>query len=147
MIHSQSLRSLKLHMGFDNLCSSVIFSSNSSGVVDWWITGLNRRLWCIDGRELTPDGARLQLGHRLRLQRRCSVREEVPECEEINICLLQHQNEICFPCRRVTELIKPDTRTTRLLYTKWNRAYFCRSPMLLYCAGQILGVPSNRKEF
>lgn len=28
---TQSLRSLKLHMGFDNLYSSVIFSSNSSG--------------------------------------------------------------------------------------------------------------------
>lgn len=34
MIHLQSLKSLNLHMGFDNLYSSVTFSGNSSGEVD-----------------------------------------------------------------------------------------------------------------
>lgn len=92
MIRSQGLRLLKPHMGFDNLYSSVVFSSNSSGVVDWWISGLTLRIWCIDGGALHQE-----LGDRLRLQRRCSVREGVPEWEEMNICLLQHQNEIGFP--------------------------------------------------
>lgn len=126
----QHLRLINLHMGFNYLYACVIFNNNSNGD-GWIILGLNQRIWCFDGGVLTLDGAKHQLRDQRRLRRRWSVSEGVSEWVEINICLLQHQNVICFS----TELIKPDTeapvsiRTTLFWY---NRALFRLNHSLLW---------------
>lgn len=56
------------------------YSAIMIGEVDRWkILGLNGRIWCYGGGELSLDGARFQLRDWLRLQRRLSVSEGVSE--------------------------------------------------------------------